>query len=243
MRTVILHYHLFKNAGTSLDQVLKDNFGKAWVTREFPGQNNMAQVEAWIRDTPEAVAFSSHTMMGPLPQIENVRIVSVMLLRDPIERIKSAYRFERTQAAETFGAVLAKHTDLEGYVRVRLSMPHDRQCRNFQTWRLASLVPGEGPELERAKAALGRLSVVGQVEDFTATLERLAAELTEPFPEFTWEEVHSNRSRKDEVDVQDALDALLAQVNAGDLELLETLQTETAWDSDAAQMPQDGKMS
>lgn len=220
MRTIILHYHLFKNAGTSLDQILKDNFGEAWVTREFPGQNNTAQVEAWIRDTPDAVAFSSHTMMGPLPQVEGVRIVSVMLLRDPIERIKSAYRFERTQAAETFGAVLARHTDLEGYVKVRLSLPHDRQCRNFQTQRLAMLVPGPEPELERARTAIGRLSVVGLVADFTGMLERLAGEIAEPFPHFSWKDVHSNRSRKDGVDAPDDLDALLAEVNADDIALL-----------------------
>lgn len=224
MRTIILHYHLFKNAGTSLDQVLKDNFGEGWVTREFPNANrpegNTPQVEAWIRDTPDAVVFSSHTMMGPLPQIEGVRVVSIMLLRDPIERIKSAYRFEHTQAIETFGAVLARHTDLEGYVKVRLSLPHDRQCRNFQTQRLATLIPGPAPELERARTALGQLSVVGLVSDFSGTLERLATAIADPFPQFSWKEVHSNRSRKDGTEAQDALDALLAEVNAEDLELL-----------------------
>jgi hypothetical protein len=224
MRTVILHYHLFKNAGTSLDQVLKDNFGDAWVTREFLNVNrhlgNTPEVEAWIREQRDAVAFSSHTMMGPLPQVEGVRVVSVMLLRDPIERIKSAYRFERTQTAETFGAVLAKHTNLEGYVKVRLSLPHDRQCRNFQTQRLATLVPGPEPELERACAALGQLSVVGLVSDFSGAMAKLADALADPFPHFSWKVVHSNCSRKDERDTLDALDELLAEVNADDIALL-----------------------
>ena len=97
MRTVVLHYHLFKNAGTSVDRILQDNFANTWVTEEFPasGGNNTDRVEAWIADTPDAVAFSSHTMMGPLPAVPGVRVIPVMLLRDPVARIRSAYRFER----------------------------------------------------------------------------------------------------------------------------------------------------
>ncbi|MGR3732958.1 sulfotransferase family 2 domain-containing protein, partial [Pseudophaeobacter sp.] len=148
-RTVILHYHLFKNAGTSLDQILKRNFGDRWVTREFSmkGGDNSAQLADWIREEKDAVAFSTHTGAGPVPEIEGVRVVSVMLLRDPIVRIRSAYQFERKQCADTLGARLAKEVDFETYVRTRLEMPHDRQCRNFHTHRLASMVPGADPEL------------------------------------------------------------------------------------------------
>ena len=193
-RTIILHYHLFKNAGTSLDRILKDNFPDQWVTQEFSGRNNTAQVQDWILSQPDAVAFSSHTMMGPVPQIDGVRIVSLIFLRDPIARIRSAYRFERTQESDNFGAVLAKVTDFEGYVRVRLSLPHDRQCRNFQTSRLASMVPGSEPELERATKALKRLSVVGRVEDFSGAMIKLKAALDGFFPEFKFNPVHANRS-------------------------------------------------
>ncbi|WP_371223618.1 hypothetical protein [Roseovarius sp. 2305UL8-3] len=185
---------------------------------------NTPQVEEWIRSTPEAVAFSSHTMMGPVPQVEGVRVVSVMLLRDPIARIKSAYRFERKQQAETFGAVLAKHTDLEGYVRVRLSLPHDRQCRDFHTQRLAALVPGPEPELIRAMAALDQLSLVGLVSDFNGTLERLAAAIADPYPEFFWSEERRNVSSEPdaiESTATGSLDALLAEVNANDMALLQ----------------------
>lgn len=225
MRTVILHHHLFKNAGTSLDQILKGNFGPAWVTREFSASpsrhGNTPEVESWIRDNPEAVAFSSHTMMGPPPQVEGVRIVSMVLLRDPIDRIKSAYRFERTQVAETFGAVLAKHTDLEGYVKVRLSLKQDRQCRNFQTYRLAALVPGKGSELERAKQALERITIVGLVADFSGAVARLTAEISDTFPNFRWEEVHSNRSdATSATQEQSDLNELLKQYNADDLALI-----------------------
>ncbi len=113
-RTVVLHYHLFKNAGTSLDEILKRNFGARWVTREFSmtGGDNSAELAKWITEEEDAVAFSTHTGIGPVPEVPGVRIVTIMLLRDPISRIRSAYRFERSQRADTFGARLAKETDL-----------------------------------------------------------------------------------------------------------------------------------
>ena len=214
-RTIILHYHLFKNAGTSVDAILKRNFPGKWVTREFPikGENNTALVEDWIRGTPEAVAYSSHTMMGPIPQVEGVRVISCMLLRDPIERIKSAYRFERTQNADTWGAKLAKEHDFEGYVRARLARPGDRQCRNFQTYRLASLMPGKGTELERAKRALAALSVVGRVEAFDAAMGRLKA----AYPGIRYQAVKANTSAgKEEVGVTENLQKVIEDANVFD---------------------------
>ncbi len=217
-RTIILHYHLFKNAGTSVDAILKRNFPGKWVTREFPikGENNTALVEDWIRETPDAVAYSSHTMMGPIPQVEGVRVISFMLLRDPIERIKSAYRFERTQNADTWGAQLAKEHDFEGYVRARLARQGDRQCRNFQTYRLASMMPGEGTELERAKRALAALSVVGRVEAFDAAMGRLKA----AYPGMRYRAVKANTSAgKREVGMSEELVRMLGKLNHSDMDL------------------------
>lgn len=227
VRTIILHYHLFKNAGTSLDHVLKENFGAAWVTKEFRNANgpqgNTPQLEAWIKENPEAVVFSSHTIMGPLPQIEGVRIVSVMLLRDPIDRIKSAYRFESKQQIDGFGPMLARHTDFEGYVRVRLTMGHDRQCRNFQTHRLASLVPGPEPELERALEGLKQLAIVGLVSDFSDTLKRLTAAIDAEYPDFSWVEERRNVSKVEgsKAGENSSIQALLEQANSDDITVLE----------------------
>jgi hypothetical protein len=223
-RTVILHYHLFKNAGTSLDQILKRNFGEKWVTREFStvGKNNTEQVEDWIRETPEAVAYSSHTMMGPIPQVEGVRVISVLLLRDPLARIKSAYRFERKQRADTWGAQLAKEHDFEGYVRTRLARPGDRQCRDFQTHRLAGMVPGPEPELDRALAALKQISVVGLVERFDEALAALEAELATDHPGFSWDSVRANTTAARDGDDNDtSLNSLLMTENSRDLKLLD----------------------
>ena len=201
-RTIILHYHLFKNAGTSLDLILKRNFGQRWVTAEFPNQGlarNTAQVADWIRAHPDAVAFSSHTAQGPIPQIDGVRIISVMFLRDPIARIRSAYAFERLQEAQTWGAELARTHDFAGYVNAQLNRPGDRQCRNCQTCRMAMLVPpvnAADPELPRALRGLALLSCVGLVEEFDRSVARLAQLLQPAYPAFHWTPVRANTTAK-----------------------------------------------
>lgn len=177
MRTVILHYHLFKNAGTSLDATFKENFkGDEWVTAEFPGQpaKNREMVKQWIIDNPQAKCFSSHTAILPPPQIEGVKVLPVIFIRHPIDRIASAYTFEKKQGGDGFGTVLARNTDFKGYVETRLALPNDRQCRNFHMQRFAHMYgEKQGNEFTRAKMAIEKLPFVGVVEDFSASLRRL----------------------------------------------------------------------
>ncbi|MEO0659453.1 MAG: hypothetical protein AAFY74_18575 [Pseudomonadota bacterium] len=225
IRTVVLHYHLFKNAGTSLDQMLRAHLGDAWITEEFSmaGDNNTAQVADWIADNPEALAFSSHTMVGPLPEVDGVEIIPVILLRNPLARIASAYRFERKQEADTWGAELAKEHDLEGYVRARLARPNDRQCRNFQVARLATLRPGPGRELFRANAGLNMLQghgVVGRVEHFDAFRSALLTRLAPAFPDFDPPAARANTTRADSQQISLDLAALLTEHNTDDIALL-----------------------
>ena len=182
-RKIILHYHLFKNAGTSLDAALKEAFGEDnWATKEFPNNPkiNKEGLKNWIICNPEVVCFSSHTAFLPPPKIEDIDIFPIIFLRNPIDRIVSAYNFERKQNAETFGSVLARNTDLKGYIEIRLSIPNDRQCRNFHTHRLAMMYPeAEGDEFKRAKKAIKELPFIGLVEEFDKSINILNEKLSE----------------------------------------------------------------
>jgi hypothetical protein len=229
MRVIILHLHLFKNAGTSVDRILQRNFPARWVGREFQGVvgSTTNALRQWIEEEPQACAFSSHTFRGPLPSAPNLTVVPITLLRDPVDRIVSAYRFERRQEAETRGARLAKSETLEGYVRARLATPGDRQCSNFQTMRLASLVPGPQPELTRAVAALKllqRSGVVGQVEEFDPALRRLTRKVRSAFPTFTVWPIRSNVSSQDVPRLTAETRALLERENKDDFALVQMLR-------------------
>lgn len=213
MRKVILHYHLFKNAGTSLDAAFKENFkGNEWVTAEFPAQpvKNREMVKQWIIDNPQAICFSSHSAMLPPPKIDGVKVLPVIFLRHPIDRIASAYEFEKKQGGDGFGAVLARNTDFKGYVETRLSLINDRQCRNFHMQRLAAMFgEREGGEFIRAKMALEKLPFVGVVEAFSRSLKRLELWLkAEGFDDIHIMAVEKNVSRSTSQTIEDKIHAI-----------------------------------
>lgn len=187
------------------------------------GNDNTALVCDWILANPEAQAFSSHTMVGPLPQIDGVTVIPVLVLRDPIARITSAYRFERKQDADTWGANLAKQHDLAGYARERLARKNDRQCRNFQTSRLAPFISGSDGELARALKAVDLLhaqGVLGRVEAFDRFTAALTARLAPHFHGFAPKTAMANTTEKTRAPLDDTLRITLEEANRDDLHVL-----------------------
>jgi len=182
-RTVVFHYHLFKNAGTSLDAALREAFGDdAWAEREFRGpiSANQKATAEWIETHPEIQCFSSHTSVLPCADIPGVTVFPVILLRHPIDRIASAYTFEAQQNAGTFGSTLARNTTLAGYIETRLSMPGDHQCSEFHAYRLAEGRPAsEGSLHDRALQVLEQLPFIGIVEEYGRSLSILESALTD----------------------------------------------------------------
>ncbi len=227
MRHIILHNHLFKNAGTSVDHILRQNFQGRWISREFPDNDpsNTAKVAAWITGNPEIVAFSSHTIQSPLPRMKGVRIIPIVMLRDPVDRIASAYRFERVQDAETRGAQLARQNGFAGYVHARLSTAGDRQCHNFQTARLAALSADPiADEFDRACAAVAeivQMGVLGMVADFDTAMTRLSDVVRPHFPSFAWRPVTANATSRNHAHaVSPDMRDILEEMNRDDFKLL-----------------------
>jgi hypothetical protein len=211
-RKVLIHYHLFKNAGTSVDAILHRNFGDRWIKEEFPPPrlvNHQEAIHRVILDNPDMVAVSSHTLALPAPEIDGVEIFPILFVRHPLDRLKSAYEFERKQEGANFGARLARENNFAGYIRGRLAVPRDRSCRNFHVQRLAMAVPvQEGTERERALMALDRLPFVGLVDAFAASAEVLQERVRWMFPDFQSFESWENSGRPRERALEERLDAI-----------------------------------
>lgn len=213
-RNVILHYHLFKNAGTSLDHTLKENFGDGWHEHEGPGPGWRAEdVTEYLRQNPEIVVLSSHTALLPPPELLNATVYPVIFIRHPIDRIRSIYEFERKQIADTLGARMAKEVDLAGYIRWRLQRKGDRTIRNFQAYRLAFAASDAEEtknlsEEERALLAVDSLPFVGLVERFEASLARLQQWLLPSFPFIDFKPIKANVTQKGGLSLEDRLGAL-----------------------------------
>lgn len=242
MRKVILHYHLFKNAGTSLDAAFKENFSAEageWVTKEFPANptQNQRQLRQWILDNPQAKCFSSHTALLPVPEFDDIKVFPVIFVRHPIDRIASAYSFEKKQGADTFGSVLARNTSLKGYIETRLSLVQDRQCRNFHCERFAvEKLNSSKYLLEDSLLTAKTLPFIGIVENFEQSIMRLEKLLHDfGFSSITLIAKEANVSREI-ISIDEKLSSLeselgqniwntLIEANKEDLALYEKLST------------------
>ncbi len=187
---VLIHYHIFKNAGTSFEWALQQNFGKRFkrFDKETPGATLSAEecIE-FLSSAPEAVAISSHQLMLPPPRVPRRRVYTSILIRDPIARIRSIYAFERRQNEKTPGAIKAKELSFKDYVDWRLSTSPAMLC-NYQVYFLArgknlrrpATVDSE--DMQRAIANLDRVDIVGTVERYEEWLALAQSILSTSFP-------------------------------------------------------------
>ncbi len=180
---LFVHYHLFKNAGTSVDRALKQLFGDQWASFEAESGDQLLSPEAFMSrllQRPELKAVSSHTARIAPWTLKELHAVPIVFVRHPIDRIKSAYEFERQQDAQTLGARLAKEMDFRAYVEHFIHKSKGRNFRNFQTFRISHASRrSELPEIEKALDAVDSFRFVGLVERYEESmswLERIARE-------------------------------------------------------------------
>ena len=198
-RNVIVHYHLFKNAGSSIDHLLKFNFGEKWMAYDSDSANGIIPcqgLEKLIADNPAVDAFSSHQIIPPLPEIDG-NVYPVVILRDPIDRVKSAYLFEQKKQ---LGLDEPEGT-LEEYIKSKFKNRRQNSIEEFQSIRLSNKYKDRFQDhtkvdddelLENAKTFIESLSFVGIVDDFDRTTELLIDFVKPDFPEFKGREFKSN---------------------------------------------------
>jgi hypothetical protein len=213
VRTVIIHYHLFKNAGTSLDHALRASLKERWVAYERPDRIPAEEIASFLVAHPGVVALSSHNAWLPVPVLPATVVVPVLFVRHPLDRARSVYDFEHVQEADTAGARMAKQTDLAGYLEWRLGprVGKDATIRGFQVQRLAPAGVG-ATELERALDALDRLPFVGLVEEYERSVESLERLLEPHVPGIRLRGPRLNRTATASHGLEGRLDALRSRV-------------------------------
>jgi hypothetical protein len=185
-RPIIIHYHFFKNAGTSVDHLLREPFPDRWAAIEADQEGPLTpeRVAAYLEAHPEIVLLSSHTLQLPPPEAPNLNVFPVLFIRHPLDRVRSVYEFERRQKEDTEGSLQARQLDLPQFVEWRLSRKGDFSFRDFQAQRLAVMLPHESQTdlAARALRGLQRLPYVGLVEAFDASIHSLQGWLDPVFP-------------------------------------------------------------
>lgn len=191
MRDVILHYHVFKNAGSSVDEWLRLSLGST-ACGKIEGDHprctiGAEQLSGLALANPGLRAISSHQARMPLPEVDGIRFHPVVFLRHPIDRAGSVYAFERSQTSDAPGARAARSFGFADYVRWRLEPGNGCVIKGFQTLHLSgargpleTMLPTDA-HLADATTRLASLPYFGIVERFADSLRRIAEGLRPAF--------------------------------------------------------------
>jgi hypothetical protein len=191
MRNVLLHGHIFKNAGSSLDWCLQRHFGERFLDHRndsamvLQGASHLARL---LNEQPGLQALSSHHLCYPLPSLEGVQLEVLFLLRHPLARAASAYAFERQQQVETPGAKAARRYNFRQYIAWRLRPEVSPVLRNYQALYLAGWHdqaqprPADATAFALASQRLAQARCVGVVEQYQRSMVWMERSLGELFP-------------------------------------------------------------
>lgn len=224
MKNYLVHYHIYKNAGSSVDNAIKHSFGKDSLLEldKHPLYKNSerfdrALVESIIEEGTEYVAFSAHKMTPTVHKSTKYNFIPVAHVRHPLLRAASVYRYERKRPDEKPGKEFAKQLDFPEWLEWSLNQDNYIESRNYQTTLLS--IPDVDSDddltknvcLERVKKRLESIPIVGVVEYFDESCRYYDAYIGKHFPGFRMSGAHANKT-KEVADWKEELKKLQTQV-------------------------------
>lgn len=175
-RFVVLHYHIFKNGGSTIDYALRRSFGDALV--DLHGEHDDARLMAedivrLVQEDPEVAAISSHHVRYPKPRVRGIEFHDICFIRHPLSRIRSLYHYGRRLDSAHWLGQLAGQRDEAGFVADLVDrspfVVSDVQLHFLANGSMFSR-PAHARDLQRALERLEDMSVPGVVERFDESL-------------------------------------------------------------------------
>ena len=244
IRYVLVHYHIFKNAGSTIEYVLHRAFGERLRTIHGPNPDSVltgADLARFLTKNPGVDAISSHHLKYPVPEIARMHIIDCCFLRDPIQRLWSMHKYFRRAEPNDELSERAKASDLRSFVGM-LIRDHPQMINDVQVNLLANsgvyLKPPNRVDFDRAHDVLRRIGILGVVCMFDESLTAAEYYIRPVFPiEFQY--VRHNASSNDgDTDVNPGIRIRellgvrmheeLLRLNQLDLELVECAKKEVS---------------
>ncbi|MEZ5501189.1 MAG: hypothetical protein R3E50_00530 [Halioglobus sp.] len=180
-------------------------------------------------ESQDICAISSHHIQFPLPSPAGIELLPVIALRNPIDRARSVYDFERRQDADTPGAVKARSLSFADYVRWRMLPEASPTIRNFQCCFCTSSfdTPVNEQQYLEGVALLTRTPLLVIVERYDESMVLLEHHLRRHFPELDLSYVPQNVTAERADTPEQRVEAVYAELGP---ELTVELRENNHWD-------------
>ena len=191
----LLHFHIFKNGGSTLDWILRRNFGDAF--REVHGpdaQSTLVEedIELILKEDPSAIVFSSHHFRFPIDRLSHV--FPIVLLRHPLDRVASIFEQERR------AGLVDPYAGLADWVQRCLEERPYVLCDTQTSFLARGGVYYEPPneiDLSTARTRIEAFDFIGVVDEYDASMVSLEHQLRLWWPHFDARYFPQNRSDRD----------------------------------------------
>jgi len=220
-RYVIVHYHIFKNGGSTIEFILQRMFRERFARLHGRGTEaalDAADLRGFLRKYPEVAAVSSHHLRYPKPALRDSIIFDCCFLRHPLQRIRSIYTYLRKLESTDALCQLARRLTAPAFARHLIDqLPH--LISNVQVIQLSRAGrftrPASQQDLDRATAILQDMAIPGVVEMFDESLVAAEYFLQPAFPAIGCEYIAQNVTREPHVGVADPESELAEYWGAG----------------------------
>jgi hypothetical protein len=236
MRCVILHYHIFKNAGSTVEDILANTFYERlgrYDSADYDHVIGNDEIVAYLERDPNLQAFSSHQIRYPMPEIPGYLFFDWCVLRDPIERLRSTYRYFRKKPAMGEPSSDLANLVPPGEWVARMVRDYPYRINNVQVNMLANGNNDDPPseaDLARASERMRSIAMLGVVDCFNQSLIAGQYFLRPVFPALAIGQQPANVSGGKNIQFAEACDpevyAELLRLNALDTRLLELARIE-----------------
>ena len=214
-RPVCLHFHIYKNAGTTFDNILKRNFSDDALLLDTGKPRGILPFDTvfhyFSKHHPNVKSLSSHQIRFPIPQNPDYMLLPIVFIRHPIDRAFSIFSFDkrRNDIPEDIGVEMAKKLSASEYFKWNIGQEDHYIMKNFQVRYLSTKPPRVKAEPQDLKIAIERIrtpTIVGVVDRMDESLLVAEEKIKQFFNEIDFSIVKQNVSKKRKGSLNDRLE-------------------------------------
>jgi len=223
-RKILLHFHIFKNAGTTIDSILEKNFLENAIRGDGERPRDVLPMDVvidYLDKNKNVKVFSSHQIRFPIPNNNEIKFFPLVFIRHPIDRVFSLFSYNKNRVDPLSEvAFAAKTMALSAYIEWNLHPPwiarDNMTIRNFQVMFLSRDNVESGVNSNDLNVAIERLKsclIIGVVDRLDESIVVAEEILRKDFPKIDLSYVRRNISKDRKNDLQERLDDSESQID------------------------------